>query len=289
MTTYEDYYEHLRKRNRKPRTLSNYMFVIERCTKLLEEYGMETEPDRIGEKEFWCLISNLEVKEQSVRAYVQILNGCIKYLTKKDYLEDMDILWNRPVIERLFIDTDEFNAMYRIADPKERMILMLGAAMGLRRAEIWDANLNDIKDNKLTIRGKGHGRNGLVVKMEIPLIVREELAHYMKWRTSLKGNDLSDGRLIIYQDNKLNIRAYKHEASIWKAVIRVAERAEIKATTHSLRRLFCTELDRNKCSHMVMKNLMRHSSVELLSIYISPNEKENVSELEKMSRQLVKI
>jgi len=289
MCSFDEYYEYLLKKNRKKDSVDVYKARINTCIRLLKEAGMETEPGKIGEDDFWFLVSNSGMKEGTVKANVQALNRALKHLTKKDQLTDMDILWNRPYIERVFISSEEFNKMYKVAEPKERMILMLGAAMGLRRSEIWSVNLKDIHNNKLTIRGKGHGNNGYVVRMMIPQAVIKEIESYDVWRSDYFGNDLSGGRLIVYKDVDDNLRPYKDSNSIWSAVNRLAKKADVRATTHSLRRLFCTELDRINCKPMVMQDLMRHSNMELLKIYIQPNEKESSTELERMTSELVKL
>lgn len=51
-----------------------------------------------------------------------------------------------------------------MADPTEKMILYLGAGLGLRREEIATIKLSDFKGNKIMVNGKGHGRGKLVEK-----------------------------------------------------------------------------------------------------------------------------
>lgn len=289
MSDFEDYYRHLAMKNRKESTIELYRLLIGICVRTLEEGGMETDPNRIGEKELLCIISTLNGKEQYVKGCVEAFNRCVKYCTGIDQLGKMDILWNRPIISRTFIDNDEFNIMYKVSDPQERMVLVLGAAMGLRRGEIWGLRLTDISGNRMTIYGKGHGAKGLVVRMYISQFVNNEIKNYIEWRNDHSGMDLSDGKFIVYKDVHGNILGYKRKSGIGRIVDRISERAGIKATPHSLRRLFCTELYENGCDDIRLSDLMRHSNTELLKIYINPNEKKNENELEQMTSNLVKI
>jgi len=68
------------------------------------------------------------------------------------------------------------------ADPTQRMILILGGMMGLRRSDIAGLRDGDIDGNRMVIRGKGHGRDGLVSVMEMPPPVTRELDRYFRWR-----------------------------------------------------------------------------------------------------------
>jgi len=289
MCNYEKYYEHLAKRNRKDSTIKSYKDRIDICIKLLESNGLETDPHKMGEDELWFLISNLECQEQSIRMMVEAMNRCIRYHTKKDHMKCMDILWNRPTVKRVFISNDDFIKMYESADPRDRMILILGGALGMRRGEISNQMLNDINNEKITIKGKGHGKNGLVVQMDIPPVVNDELISYMEWRSDYKGKDLSEGRLIVYKDKCGNIRSYNKDKRIYEHVKGLAADQGISATTHSLRRLFCTELKENGCDELTLSDLMRHSNTELLKIYIKPNEDRKKSELIKMTSNLIKL
>jgi integrase len=228
-------------------------------------------------------------KEQVVRENVTTLNRCMKYHTGVDVIKKMDILWNRPMVNRLFIETSDFCKMYAAADPKERMILVLGAAMGLRRREIWGMMLSDISDDIMTIKGKGHGKNGLVVRRKMPSIVKNELDAYMGWRSDFTGKDRSDERLIVFKDYDGNIVKYKNEVSIWQVVVTLAGKIGIRATPHSLRRLFCTELYENGCDPLVLMELMRHCNYDTLRLYIRHNDKKQNEELEKMTSELITL
>ena len=289
MELIERYIEHLLRTNRKQVTVDNYRSKIEICLKTLEKYGMDTSIEKIKEDDIWFLIANMNGKEQSIRQCVEALNRCILYNTGIDLMKKMDILWNRPIINRVFIDNCDFQKLYDAADAKERMILLLGAGMGLRRKEIWELKLKDIEEGYMTIRGKGHGKDGLLVRVKIPSIVRNELNRYMVWRSGHSGMDLSGGKLIVFKDNDDNIIEYKNPEAIFQAIGRLSRRSGVNATTHSLRRLFCTELYNNGSDPLVIKQLMRHSSLEMIYVYINQNELKANAELENMTSNLIKL
>jgi integrase len=285
----QNYLNYLVKRNRKSNSLKNYWYKINRCLETLKDNGMETDPLMIGETELWFLIMELNIKEQTVRSYVELFNRFLKFYTKKDLLEEMNPLWNRAKVQRVHISEEDFVKLYNEANPQERMILILGVGLGLRRMEIRKLEIRDIIANYITIHGKGHGREGLVVRMKMPTLVRDELRNYMVWRSEHAGNDRSDGKLIVYKDEE-GIHCYCSDDSIWYRVKAVAKRAGVgKATVHALRRFFATELKKNKCDIVVIKDLMRHESINTTLLYFEENEIQQEAELESMTARISNI
>ena len=72
-------------------------------------------------------------------------------------------------MNRRFIDISQFFSIYSMTDSGlERIVLMLGAEMGIRRNEMTSLKLSDIFDGKLRISGKGHGGSGKEVTKTIP-------------------------------------------------------------------------------------------------------------------------
>jgi len=285
----EEYLVYLSERNRKQKTIQTYRSYINRCLTELEENGMSTDPEKIGERELWFLISNMPGKEQTVKMYVAVLNGWIMHYTNVNNLARMRPLWNRTVKKRLFISKNDFFTVYREADPRCRLILMLGSCMGLRRSEIWGIELSDIRDGSISIRGKGHGADGLSTKNLMPSPVIEEIKSYMKWRSKFKGKDKSLDKLLVYKDHEGNIRPYERSESIGHLLKALSRKTGVEITPHSLRRLFATELKKSGCELVEISHLMRHASINTTVIYFDEDKNAQNAALEKMSSGFVMI
>lgn len=297
MEQIREYCQHLLDTGRKKSTIGTYRSSLEICIGLLARAGMNTDARKIGEAEIYYLVGHLDMIEATARAYLMVLNGMIEYFTGVSVVRRMKILWNRPIRNRVFITTDDLIKMYSIADIKEKLILVLGAFMGLRRDEMQHIRLDDIRRDRIIIHGKGHGQNGLVFEQPMPIEVREIIDRYIRWRNSLPGIDRSEGRLIVYHDQRRNeIRRYADRCgAISEIVSELGQRAGVTATCHSLRRLFCTNLyygidGEGGCDLATLKDLMRHASVNTtLTCYIEVRDQEKEKALREFSADLGRV
>jgi len=278
----EDYLMHLTNTGRRPSTIRTYRSQINICIEMLRAAGMNTDAERIGEDEIYYLVRMLDMGESTARDYIMSLGGMIEYYTGVSLVKKMKILWNRPVRHRVFITTDDFVKMYAIADDREKVILVLGAFMGLRRNEMQTIRMQDIRRDRILIHGKGHGRDGLVYEQPMPIEVKRIIDRYLVWRKALTGTDRSDGRLLVWYDkshDRIN-RFADRSGRLTDIVKNLGERVGVTVTCHSLRRLFCTNLyygmDGNGGADLVMvRDLMRHASVDTtLNCYINVKDQE---------------
>lgn len=278
----EDYLTHLTNTGRRPSTIRTYRSQINICIEMLRAAGMNTDAERIGEDEIYYLVRMLDMGESTARDYIMSLGGMIEYYTGVSLVKKMKILWNRPVRHRVFITTDDFVKMYGIADDREKVILVLGAFMGLRRNEMQTIRMQDIRRDRILIHGKGHGRDGLVYEQPMPIEVKQIIDRYLVWRKALTGTDRSDGCLLVWYDkshDRIN-RFADRSGRLTDIVKNLGERVGVTVTCHSLRRLFCTNLyygiDGNGGADLVMvRDLMRHASVDTtLNCYINVKDRE---------------
>lgn len=297
MTQIDDYCEHLLSTGRKPSTIGTYRSALYICINLLKDAGIEWTAERIGEREIYYLVGHLDMGEATARAYLHVLNGMIEHYTGIPLVRKMKILWNRPNRHRVFITTDDFAKMFSAADAKERAILVLGAFMGLRRDEIQHIRLEDIRRDRILIHGKGHGKKGLVVEQPMPIEVREIIDRYIRERNAMTGTDRTDGRLIIYKDERSGeLRHYADRCgSLSTAIRELGKKVGVEATCHSLRRLFCTNLyygvdGEPGCDLATLKDLMRHASVNTtLTCYIEVRDQMKDETLRKYGHQLGRV
>ncbi len=262
-----EFLDYLAKRGRKEITIQNYRTKLSVCMRLLEEGGFDTSAEKIDEAAVFYLRKSLCMKEESAHCYLKVIGYFTEWKTKTDILKQCDLLWNNPQIHRLFLDDEKFMRLLSAADAREKVILMLGGYMGLRRAEISNVRYSDIQDGYLIVRGKGHG-DGKEAHLRIPPVVIDAINQWTAVRR--KYEDRSDGRIVVsYQSHTLkqiSLPAISH-------IVRdLGKRAGVKATTHSLRRYFATSLYEKKVDISDIKTLMRHENVNTtINCYINPN------------------
>ncbi len=265
----EDYLVHLERRNRAPTTIGHYRLVIRRCTDVLEMNGMSAEPEDIGEEQIALLISELDVGESTMKNFLNIFGRYCEHHTGRNPVKKMDLLWNRGVVRRKFIDREDLAKLLENADPSERMVLILGAYMGLRRKEIALIRMDDIGKDSIKVSGKGHGKKGLVVHQPMPSSVADEISRYLEWRRTEVDGD--EDRLIILTSIRGTIPMDGHLPAMSNRIARLGSRLGLDVSCHSLRRLYCTTLAENGCPLETIKVLMRHSDINTtLDCYIRP-------------------
>ena len=297
MDQIEEYCEHMLATGRKASTVRVYGAMLRMCIKTLEEERMETDVRKIGETEIYYLVGHLDMSEATARAYINTLNGMIEHFTGRSLVKKMRILWNRPNRHRVFITTDDFAKMYSAADIRGKTVLVLGAFMGLRRQEMQQIKLTDIRRDHIIIHGKGHGEKGMVVNQPMPIEVREIIDRYIRWRNSLPGKDCSDDRLIVYYDrDRDEIRHYYDDGGALSMMVRrLGKSVGVDATCHSLRRLFCTNLyygvdGEGGCDLATLKDLMRHADINTtLECYINVREREKDETIRKYGATMGRV
>lgn len=270
----DDYCDWLRSIGRKVRTIVTYHSDIKTALEGLYKAGLPWKCREIGPREIYYLKDNMSVKEQTAHVRIKRLDAMIQWKVGRSVVQEMSILWNRVIRERHFISKEQFGAMYRIATPPERMVLLLGGMMGLRRAEITAIKLDDIGPFTITIHGKGHGDQGLVSTETMPMEVIEELKVYKRWR-SKNVRDPYDRRLIIMTlPNGAVCRQKFQGTRISEAMTDLAQRVGVTASTHALRRLFGTTAYAVSGHDLaVTQKMLRHASPNTtIMCYIDADE-----------------
>lgn len=297
MDQIEQYCEHLLTTGRKKSSVRVYRVMLRTCIETLAEEGMETDVRKISETEIYYLVGHLDMSEATAKAYIMTLNGMIEFYTGRALVKRMKILWNRPNRHRVFITTDDFARMYSAADIRGKTVLVLGAFMGLRRQEMQQIKLTDIRRDHIIIHGKGHGEKGMVVNQPMPIEVREIIDRYIRWRNSLPGKDCSDDRLIVYYDkDRDEIRHYYDDGGALSMMVkRLGKSVGVDATCHSLRRLFCTNLyygvdGEGGCDLATLKDLMRHATITTtMECYINVRDREKDETIRKYGASLGRV
>ena len=272
-TVLEPYIERQTECGRKQLTIDDYRVKLGECIRLLESAGLTTDPSEIGEKEIRHLLRSLSGAEHTVKVKIKMFDRWLIWNTGTSVLARMDVLWNRHAVHRTFISECEYMHLLKDARPWERLILILGGMMGLRRTEMVNIQLDDVKDDRIRIHGKGHGPDGFVTDQPMPKAVRDEIRVFMRWRSRLVGP--SERYLLVIPDGHGGAAGRRYLAqNISRIMKKLGDRHGIELTTHSLRRFYGTNIY-ELTDHDVdlTRRLMRHADPRVtLECYIRPNE-----------------
>ncbi len=209
-----------------------------------------------------------DIKDKTVKKGLQYLGRMLKHTIGRNPMDSAPMMWSKCSESRTWIFKDEWKLMYDSATTAERLALMLGAGMGLRRNEMATLKLTDIAGNMMTIRGKGHGR-GKIVDKEMPPSVIRAIEDYLPDRDALirRYGDRHDGSLFVtpfYSNGETTLNRY-----VGELVKSAAQRVGVDATCHTLRRFYCTNLIDGGFEIDVVRTMMRHSCADTTLIYIN--------------------
>lgn len=206
-----------------------------------------------------------DLKESTMKQKLCVLGLWMEYETGTNPVKKIDLLWNKEEVSRRFITLEQFETIYSSAQSDlERLILLLGAELGMRRHEMVDIEVGDIKDGKITIHGKGHGSSGKEVLKAIPGRAYDMIVTYAEGERAVFASE-GEVRLLI-QDRKC-----KHpgepitDSTIDKMCQRLSNRTDIKFSPHDLRRLYCMTLAKDcglRGDLDTLRRMMRHESID---------------------------
>lgn len=259
-TELDTWITYLRDHGRKETTLKTYRNNVRQCLAYLMTDGRPYKAEDITVDDIHYLWRTLGAKDTIRMQYLRSLADMIIHYTGRDVVKQADILFNRSVRNRVFISAADFRTLYDIANPTQRLIMSLGAFMGLRRVEMHAIRDSDIKGDMVTIHGKGHGEQGLVVMVRIPEPVQKAISDYRRWKARL-GAEIVDDFLFqrIGRDGKLH---HMNISKISDAITDLRKTSGINVTTHSFRRFFATTLFyETDCDVQTLKKMMRHADI----------------------------
>ncbi len=270
----EWYIGYLRDHSRRPTTLRNTEIALKHMMDVLAEDGRPNQMALLTDEDVEWLARTLKVKESTLAEYIRLLSRMSIKMGGTDWGKRLDILFNRTDPDRVWITVEQFAVLHSQAGATDRMILILGACMGLRRMEIAGLRDGDVDlyTMKMVIRGKGHGPEGLVSVMDIPEEVAEEILAFRRYKASHHNPpEDDDDHLVqtVYHGRWSSVSP----STINKRVSALGKRCGIKVTVHSLRRLYARTLTEEVgADYDTVRRLMRHADISTtLRCYIEAN------------------
>lgn len=244
-----EYLQAMADRGRKPETLRCIRTAVERCSKALEAMGVR-DPADVTPDDVVVMASLIGGAESSRKQWCMCMGGYLLWATGRDPVRRARLLWNpTDGAGKVWISADEYRRMMDASGPRDRLILALGATMGLRRTEMAELRVSDVDGATLTVRGKGHG-DGKQVEKPMSAAVRRALGEWLAVRPPSR----SDALILSSRRNAMT------DGGVYDAIKRAGKRAGVVVTPHSLRRLYATTMADAGVDLETMARMMRHES-----------------------------
>ena len=248
----DEYCDMLVRRGRKESTAKAVRNSVLRCSGWLAAHGIVRAED-VDVEAVAEMAAGIGGKESTRRQVVSGFAGYYRWLTGEDVVKRARLLWNPAEcqVDRTWITAEEYRRMMDASQPRERLMLALGATMGLRRAEMCALTLDDVRGGVVRIRGKGHGE-GKEVPKPMSEAVRRELAGYL----AVRPRSASEALLLSAKGEALD------PGSVYWLVTRIGRSVGVEVSPHTLRRLYATTLADAGVPLETISRMMRHETVE---------------------------
>ena len=261
-TDRQHFLAYLSVKGRKDSTLRTYSEALRSVHRTMLDMGLVKSIRDLTPDDVLQIKDALSIGETSKKLYLIVVGRLQECFGLENSVKKADILWNNVEPRRLFIRPEDFKVMMASCDAREKVVLMLGAYMGLRRSEMCSICWHDLTGNILTVHGKGHGTAGKVAHLTVP---RPLMMALDSWR-QVRPHSVSDNILLTADGRPLP------SSRIGAIVGKIAKRCGVMMTPHSLRRLFATTLYETGADLNTIRMLMRHESVNTtVNCYINVN------------------
>ena len=229
-------------------------------------------------REYLHFIQRFEYKKTTIARKTASIRTFYKYLFRERYIDSNPAISlsapKRPKSLPKFLTTDEIEKILnnvKINTPagfRNRVILELLWATGMRVSELSNLNFGDlnIEENEIRVFGKG-------AKERIVLIsdrAKNYLVQYIKTARKLLAPGYDIGEVSESSPLFINSTGFRlQNKTIRKAINEVVEKIELpkKVTPHVFRHSFATHLIENGADLRVVQELLGHAGISNTQIY----------------------
>jgi site-specific recombinase XerD len=256
-------------RGRSPRTCEAYARDLEFFAKFLEGPLLET--TRAGIKNFVLeLAGRRRYQPAAIRRKLVALRRFFRYLVVERLRPDDPTTGIEPpkLPKRLpaVLNEDEVARLLRTAPPagrtdfqrlRDRAVLEVLYASGIRRAEVAGLNLHDVDLDRRVMRVTGKGNKQRTV------LINDAAAEAMRLYLGHRPRTGDEAFFVGRRGNRLGVRA------VW-AIVKTVEKLSgltVAVSPHVMRHSFATHLLENGADLMTIKELLGHESLATTQIY----------------------
>ena len=266
----ENYLKYLRfNKNYSENTIISYEEDIMEYLNYLEKECLSLYDVKYNDIRFLLeYYNNLHLKSLSVRRKISSLKGFYKYLCRMGKTEDNPFSYvTLPKKEKKLPQYLNYNEMIEIFDTidtsnilglRNRLIMELLYATGIRVSELVNIKINDLDINNRSIVVTGKGDKTRIVFFNE--VTKKILDKYLSETKEIRKTDYlilnNHGKKITTRGIRLIMNKVIQETSIIKNV-----------HPHILRHTFATHLLNNGCDLLTVQELLGHASISTTGIY----------------------
>lgn len=243
-------------------TMRFYSYNLSNILDWMKENGVKT-PEDITSRYVRAYLAEMEgngLSDSYIHSHARIIKTFTHFLLQEEYIEK-EIMFTMPKIEKKrlkILSADELQKVLKACtNPRDKVIILLLADSGVRRAEACAVNWGDVDIKRGIVRvqrGKGKKYRTVI----IGVTTRRALLAY---RRTVNHKDASP---LIQTKNGTRLT----HGGLRSAILRIGERAGIKISPHTLRRTFATLARRAGMDLLELQALMGHSSLDMTKRYI---------------------
>lgn len=222
-------------------------------------------------KNYIAYLKKQELNEKSISRNISSIRSFYKFLLIEKYITNNPMLDIKlPKIKKTLPNTLSIEEIDRLLDIKlidnysyrNKAILELMYATGLRASEVISLKLNDIDLQMSLIRTLGKGNKERIIPIgDYATEILNEYIH--KYRDLFIKKNQTDYLFLNNHGNKLT------RQGLFKIIKKIAQEKNIKTnfSPHTLRHSFATHLLQNGADLLTIQELLGHSDVSTTQIY----------------------
>ena len=264
------------------RTLGYYGVEVRKILKKINKAIKEISSDDIT-----IYIANRDIKDNVSKTTQDNELRCLRtffaFLVEEEYILKNPCLKVRSIKrikkkKQAFTQSEIEKMRSACKNLKETAMIETLLSTGCRAAELVQIKISDIKDDKITILGKGNKERVVYLNVKAQL----SIARYLDERTDK--NPYLFPRMVPLE-NRVGKTDYRNSECMTlddhmsretpnSIVKRIAKRVDVVAHTHKFRRTFATMALKRGMSLIQVSKLLGHESVETTQIYLDITEDE---------------
>ena len=260
-------------KNASPHTISNYQRDLLQLAQYLENKKIKLRDiDNIMLRGFLASLYGRGEKKSTVGRKLAAIRSFFQFCVRRHWMDDNPAKvvstpkQDKPVPS--FLSEEEMQDFLDLPqtakplDKRDKAMLELLYATGIRVSELVGINLEDVKFTERLIRIKGKGKKERLVPFG--RMAEESLRSYLRVRSLINKGQVEERPLFInYRGRKLSARSV--ERTVDKYIRRSAMRRKI--SPHSLRHSFASHLLSRGADLRVIQELLGHESLATTQKY----------------------